>query len=80
MTDTSTNAITGLTVTEAETLAIILHSAEKSISRTHTADGNWAWPGDTISDVVSDMCDGFYAIMNTAVAAGADRGLFGVFI
>jgi hypothetical protein len=68
-------ALADLAITEAETLAVMLDSAQKKISRTHTADGGWAWPGDTITSTVTDMCGGFYMILAMATKAGADRGL-----
>ena len=51
-----------LTVTEAETLAILLDSASRKIASTRDHKGAYVWPmrGDT--EVISDMFRGFYDI------------------
>ena len=51
-----------LTVTEAETLAVMLDSASRKIARARDHKGAYVWAmrGDT--EVISDMFRGFYAI------------------
>ena len=82
MNTTAAPALAEYTTTEAETLAHLMESAMRHMSTAKTIDGAYAWDGLTgqLCDGVTDMCAGFYSLMNDAVAAGADRELMRVYL
>ena len=51
-----------LTVTEAETLAVMLDSASRKVASVRTSTGDYAWPLEDDTEVISDMFRGFYDI------------------
>ena len=51
-----------LTVTEAETLAILLDSASRKIASTRDHKGAHVWSFRDDTEVISDMFRGFYDI------------------
>jgi hypothetical protein len=60
---------TPLTITELETLAVMLDSAGKKMSIVRTNTGEYAWPmGREMTDAFGDMFGGFYQLRDNTSA------------
>jgi hypothetical protein len=57
--------VSPLTVTELETLAVMLASAGRRMSRARKPDGGYAWV-DGYHDTLSDMGEFFYGLQDPA--------------
>ena len=82
MNTTAAPALAQYTTTEAETLAHLMESAMRHMSTAKGIDGAYAWDGlsGQLREAVAEMAAGFYAIMNDALTAGADRDLMGIYL
>jgi hypothetical protein len=81
MNTTAAPALAGYTTTEADTLAHLLESAMRHMSTAQAKDGSgYSWPHTDLRPMVEEMAGGFYALMNEAVAAGADRDLMRIYL
>jgi hypothetical protein len=80
LTQTPAADLAELTVTEAETLAVILGSAIHHMSTVTNRDGSYPWYHADLNIAVTEMCDGFYHVVNSALAAGATADLYQSFL
>jgi hypothetical protein len=78
-------ALADITVTEIETLATMMKSAFHHMGTAHkyvSGDvlGGYAWDRSILGPGVTEMCEGFYAIVNAATEAGATPDLYQSFL